>query len=459
MPDDSKARPPRGGRAARGSRPRPSFLPLGLAGALVVLFGSTPAGAQPPGKKLDEIAAVVGDQPILRSDVEEQFTILAPQFQVDPADTASSRQLRSEILNRMIDDRVLVLEAKAQNLSVADEEVREQITRTIDSNKDALGGEEGFRAQLQKEGMTLAEYEAQLSEQARTQMLASRLVQKVVRPQVDVRDPDVRAFYEENRGELPKRPRGLHVQDLFLRVRADSVLDRRAADRAKLLRASLAQGLSFEQAARENSDAPDATEGGKLGRFGPGELDRDIDRALRPLKIGEVSQPVRTRYGWHLLQVTDRAPDSSWVDVSHVLFQVTPTRGDEQRTLDRARQLRSQVVSGQLDFAAAIQRYSEDLDSRGNDGDLGWIPITGFANEVKSVVDTLRVGRISSPVLGDGGVHIFRLLGEEAERNYTFDEVQGELRQLAGQKMLESKLRAYVDGLRKKYFVEVRGSR
>ncbi|MCC7144197.1 MAG: peptidylprolyl isomerase [Candidatus Eisenbacteria bacterium] len=442
------------GRSTRWASRRAATFTLLL--ALAGLGANLRGAAAQAGAPVEEIAAVVGDKPILRSQVEEQFQALAPQLKVDPADTASVNSLRRDILSRLVDDQVLVLEAKTLAIEVSEEEVRQQVAEAIQNNVEQLGGQAAFQEQLKREGLSQTELESRYGEEARKQMLAQRLIQREVRPKVSLSDADVQKFFAENRDQLPKKPRSLHLFDLFIMVRADSILDLRARERAAEARKAVLGGLAFAEAAKKHSDAPDAAEGGTLGRFTPDDLDGDFERAAFGVPVGQTSEPVRSRYGWHILKVKDRDPAGAWVELEHILAEVTPTRSDVNRTVDRAASLRSEMQGGKLTFEDAVRRYSDDEESRARDGDLGWIPMTGFAGAVKEVVDTLRVGRLSQPVASDGGVHVFKLVGEEAEGSYAFDDVKEELRQMAGQQALERGLQEYLVKLREKYFVEIR---
>jgi parvulin-like peptidyl-prolyl isomerase len=165
---------------------------------------------------------------------------------------------------------------------------------------------------------------------------------------------------------------------------------------------------------------------------------------------------VQSRFGYHLLKVTERDPGGQWTDVRHILVAVTPSRADVAATRETAERIRGELAGGALDFVEAIRRHSDDPASRANEGDLGWIPIDSFYGDMRSVADTLRVGRISPPVEGDGGFHVFKILGEQAEGNYTFDEVSDQLKQLAFQQAMQEQLRAWLDELRKKFYVENR---
>jgi len=265
-----------------------------------------------------------------------------------------------------------------------------------------------------------------------------------------------RRFFEENRSQLPKKPRALRVQDLFLRTRPDSLLSQRALATAKDVRVKVLGGLSFEDAAARFSDDPRGKEGGTLGRFNKGELDPALENAAFALRKGELSQPVETRYGWHILKMVDRDSAGTWVDVKHILIAETPSKVNEDAARERAEAVRADIVSGKIDFVDAIKKYSDDPDAKTRDGDLGWIPIDSFYGDMHAVADTLRVGRISPPVAGDGGFHVFKVLGEQAEGTYTFDEVADQMKQLAGQKAMETQLKSWLEELRKKYPVETK---
>jgi peptidyl-prolyl cis-trans isomerase SurA len=430
-----------------------------LAVAVLVTAVPTAGRAQgagaPPGERLvDETVAVVGGTPLLRSDLEKRVQGVAEQLQVDLADTSVYNRLHREVIRGMIDDQLLLLEAEARNLKPSEEEITQEVDGAIDEHVRRLGGQAGFQAQLKKEGLTEDELRREYRTEARQRILAGMLVQQEIRPKINVTEEMGRRFFEENRAQLPAKPRALRLQDLFLRTRADSLVERRARDTALDVRGKIVAGLSFEDAAVQYSDDPRGKEGGTLGRFKKGELEPALEAAAFSQPVGELGPPVQTPYGFHIVKVIGRDPNGEWVELKHVLIGVVPTKSDEARTRARADDLRRRVLSGSLDFAAAVRQYSDDPDAKTGDGDLGWVPIERLPEEMKAVADTLRVGRISPPVAGEQGVHLFKVLGEQAEGTYTYEEVAEQMRQYAGQKLMEEKLRVWLDELRKKYPVD-----
>lgn len=423
----------------------------------VVLF-HPPRILADPVDPIEEVIAVVGDKAIMRSEVDEQFEILSEQLQLAPGDTASANQLRRDILQRMVDDQLLFLEAKTQGIEAPKEDIDAAVQQAVADNIRALGGEEPFERELRREGLTLEMLESRFREEAERQAMAARLIQRDVRPKVNVTDQDVRAFFDKHRSELPKRPRAVKIQDLYIQVRPDSVVLARAADRARSIRQEIMNGLPFAQAAEKHSDdGTSAGKGGLLGRVERGQLNPELEAIAFALPTGVASEPIATPFGFNLVQVDAKDPAGQWVEVRLILVAAQPTRSDEAAAGDRARAIHERLVRGEIEFTEAVRRFSEDPTTRQQDGNLGWLSSQGFAGEVKAAIDALKSGEISAPVPGDNGYHIFRIIEEEAERDYTYEEIEGEIRQYAFQEALEGHLRTWLDEVGKKYYIERRG--
>lgn len=432
--------------------------PKGVLSALsfLLLVGIGPAGAQV--RPVEEIVAVVGDRPILRSEVEEQFAAAAAQFQLTPADTAESRQLREEILAQLVNNELLYLEGVAQGLDVTEEELDANVAQAVEENIAGFGSESAFQAELARQGMTLDMFRARVRDLARREGVTRRFVQRDVRPKVEVTDADVRAFYEEHKAELPPRARAVRVQDLFIEVRPDSFVATRALARARDVRQEIVGGLAFAEAARRYSDDPTGEDGGLLPEpIQRGMLSPELEAIAFALPAGVVSEPIQTAYGYNLIQVEEKDPAGTWVRIRIILLGVATTRSDIASAEARAREVKKKLTAG-LDFTEAVRTYSEDPVTREKDGNIGWISMQNFAGELKAAIDTLRVGEISEPVPGDNGYHILRILEEEPERPFGFDEIQEDLRQYAFQARLEEELEAILQGLEGKYYIERRAT-
>lgn len=420
--------------------------------------GTAAPGPGPDAKPVEEVIAIVGEHPVLRSELEEQYAFLAPQFQIDAQDSSQVNQLRREILDNLINEQLLLKEAEAEGLKIDQEQIDRAVEETIRGDRERLGGE-GFAEQLKREGVTEAELRAIYAEDLRKDFLRRQLVQKAVFSKVEIAESQVDQHFRENREKLGKKPRALRVLDLFLRTKPDSVIEASYRKRAEQIRADLVAGsIGFEEAAKQFSDDERSRDrGGLIGVFGPGELgDRSFEGAAFELPVGQVSEPIRTNLGYHVIEVVERAPDGGWTKVRHILVKVTPSRSDEQATRVRVEKIREQIDSGKLDFAAAVRRYSEDPATREQGGDVGWLPIDSFLGETRGAVERLRVGELSGVAAVEGGFHLFKLIGDQAETDYTLDEIRSQLRTAIEREERQKRLDAYLAELRGKTFVEVR---
>src|SRR6185503_10591421 len=159
--------------------------------ALVPAFGVSEA------QRLDGIAAVVNDDVVLQSDVEEQLAAFLMRNQATP-DSSTVDTLRIQILNQLIDEKLIVAEAKRQGLSVPDAEVEKQIDQAIGEAKERFGGDEAFRRQLQQENMTEAKLREKYRTDLRRQLLAQRLVTKQL-PKKTVTAIEAEAYFKAHR--------------------------------------------------------------------------------------------------------------------------------------------------------------------------------------------------------------------------------------------------------------------
>ena len=274
--------------------------------------GNPPTPAKPSpaaagAERLDGIAAVVNDDVVLESDVEEQLYLFLMQAQARP-DSAAIDTLRQQILSQLIDEKLIVAEAKRQGITASPAEISKQIDQAIASKRDQLGGEDAFREQLAKENTT----EAKLREKYRTdlerELLAQRLVEKQFpRKRGGVTAAEAETYFKTNRDKFPKVPAEVKVQVIQIPARPDSVVDAKAKAKALEVRKRILAGEKFAKVAADVSDDPNtARAGGDLGFLPRGSLDRRLDEAVFSLKLNQLSQPLRSAVGWHIVEVLER---------------------------------------------------------------------------------------------------------------------------------------------------------
>jgi len=169
---------------------------------------------------LDRVVAVVDDQTILLSELDAQIQIFAIQNKIAVRDSATLDSLRREFLEKMIEDKVLLVQAERDStIKVTNTEVGEALTQQIDMIKSQFPSEEAFLSQLRAEGLTLRELREQYHDEIKNQLLKDKLIQNRL-ALVKVSSGEVKRFYESNRDSLPEKPAGVRLAHILVGVEA-----------------------------------------------------------------------------------------------------------------------------------------------------------------------------------------------------------------------------------------------
>jgi len=206
--------------------------------------------------------------------------------------------------------------------------------------------------------------------------------------------------------------------------------EKEAYDKALDIRSSiLANAISFEVAAKSNSDDKSAlTNDGNLGYFSAFMMVYDFESAAYITEIGEISMPIRTKYGYHIIKVTDKREASGEVKVAHIMFK--SGQGSDEKKLNEAKDNINKIAellrNGE-EFSDVAERFSEDRTSAVKGGVLPAFGVGKMVPEFESVAFGLKeIGEISSPFRTEYGWHIITLL--ERKEIPTFEEVKAELK-------------------------------
>jgi peptidyl-prolyl cis-trans isomerase SurA len=418
---------------------------------------------------LDAIAAMVNDEPVLASDVEEQLFLFLQRSQAHP-DSAQVDTLRRQVLDQLIDDKLLLAEAKKQAITVNPGEVAKQVEGAIVEAKQRLGGEEGFAQQLQRENTTEERLRERYKSDVERQMTEQRLVQKMF-PKKTVGQSEAETYFLAHKDKFPKVPPQLKLQVIQITPSPDSVLLAAARTKIDGLRKRILAGEKFAKVAAEASDDPgSAKAGGDLSFFRRGQMEPSLEDAAFALEDGKLSQPIRTPFGWHLVQTIERdtvrspaGKDSTDADgkpivevhARHILVKVTPSDADVDRAFELAKKVRQQASKGG-DFAALVKRYSTFSGQASADGDVGFLSLAQMQPGIRAGLEPLKLGEVSEVLPNAQGFNIFKVNDRKPEREYTVTEIKDELPDAVAQVQFREKYDAWLKTLRGKAQIEYR---
>lgn len=352
---------------------------------------------------VEGIVAVVGQHPILRSDLIQLLQMAALERQLDPArDAAAIDQLGMEILQQMIQQKVLVEMAVRDSVEVGDSEV----DRAVDQHVQSLVARAGSAGQLEQLfGKPLRHLKRDLWPEAKEQLLAERYRQKLSISRSPSRK-DVGAFFAAAVDSIGEIPSLYYASHLLKRVRPGAASRRSSRVLLEGVREKIVSGeQSFEDAAQKLSEDPGSSaNGGSLGIVSRGVLVPAFEQAAFSAQVGVLSPIVETEFGYHILEVTERVGEK--VAVRHILVSPDVTEADEDSAY-RASQLLVDSLALGISWESLVSNHSDDLATGGAAGLLGWISSdTAPTSEVGQALALLQVGTASPPIRSSEGYHI-----------------------------------------------------
>ena len=408
---------------------------------------------------VDRIVALVDDEPILLSEVVQEMNLVRLQRQLGDLSAEQQKQLYQSVLDDMINDQLLVVQAKAKGYEVSEDELRQSVDEAVRSIKERLGGEEQYRAELQKQGLTEIEVRDMHKDQKRKQILAGRVVQSEIRKQVEISDAAVQAQWDTQRDSIPEEimsmPEKLKLEHLLVAAQPDP--QRVAAARAKIEAAQkrVAAGEDFAAIATAVSEWPTAQNGGYLGAFRYGDFESTaFDEAVAKLAPGQVSDVISTRYGLQIVKLETRNGDE--MTARHIVAKLETTDDDQVRALNKALALRERISKGES-FEDLARAESDDPNTRDKGGVVEQeIQSSELIPEFRTALDSVQVGSVTRVVRSIQGYHLFKLVARSDAHAATFDDVKDTLRRWMEQRQLEIRYRTYIADLRKKFHVDVK---
>lgn len=344
---------------------------LGLALSTVLLvLASAPAQAQQPAlpgedpELVDRVVAVVGDSVILLTQVRSEIETQAAQGQTFPSDPDSLRAAARAVLDELVNLQLILQAAQKDSALMASpaldpELVNDSTEARIDAIRGRFGTEEAFEAALEQQGLSLEEYRETVRTTFRQGMIQQAYLQRNIRQgrPVVVSEQEMREVFGQQRTALGTLPERLNLIQVRLEARpSEEAWEAARVTADSLYSLALEEDADFAALARESSDDGSASEGGSLGWFRRGAMVREFEDVAFTLGRGEVSAPVRSQFGWHVIKVERVRPGE--VNARHILITPETTPAD----LDRAEALADSLVR-EIRSGADARAIAEEWDS------------------------------------------------------------------------------------------------
>jgi peptidyl-prolyl cis-trans isomerase SurA len=405
---------------------------------------------------IDQVVAVVDDEAVFESDVVMMMNQLMFQQGRTTLTESERDKMHDEMLQNLINEKLMVAQAKRLDIDIPFSTVEERVNQAIADNKRMLG-EEAFERQLEREGFTLESLKQLYREQIRNQMLAQEVLRsEAERGQIQITDDDLRGFYEEKKASFPQRPAVVQLKTIFVGFDSSDKVRSNALARIEDVHDRAVGGEPFDELAKTYSEDPSAPLGGDLGFVKPEDLaDPVLAKTVAGLDVGEISEPVKSALGYHIIQVTEKNADTGEVHLRHILIRLSADDDEVAELYAEATRVHKQLLAGAT-FESMADQYSTDPNA-GPGGDLGWLKVDDLPEFFQDVLAGMEPGDISQVLRESTGFRIVKLVAREAPRPFEFDEIRGELQKMYEQEKMEEIYARYVAQLRGKIHVATFG--
>lgn len=438
-----------------------------LASLCIAFTSVNNAHSQHSGKEADRIVAIVNNEIILKSEVDQELAQYIQQIRLQGQDISFSERLWKDALESMIDNKVMLIQAQKDSVVVTNE----QVNRQMDVRVQELIQQAGSEAALERAfGKSVAELRREFREPFREQLVVSQL-QSQVMGQVTITRPEVEAFFSTfPEDSLPTIPEQVALSQIVLIPEISQDARQSAFDRAKMVRERIISGESFEEMAQEYSDGPSAPRGGLIPMLPLSDLVSEYAAAASALQPGEISEVVETSFGFHVIRLNKK--EGNRIETNNILISIDQATIDEQSTIDSLMTIRKNVMDGAYGFSDAARAFSDDEESSNAGGRL-YNPQSGDRFYVLQTLDpsTYRTvllldneGDISEPkpiVLPDANetqaYRIVRLDERIEEHTANLEQDYQRIEQIALQQKQTDELTTWLSEIRDNVYIEYIG--
>jgi len=338
---------------------------------------------------LDKIIATVGREIVLQSDIEGRIAMFLQQ---NPKVNPSDPELRKQVLESLINERLMVTKAVEDSIAVMDEEINQSLDFMMQNLMQTYGSEKRVEDLY---GMSVSRIRKNYREEVRKQLLVERLQQQKFMG-VKCTNREVEDFYNQYRDSIRAIPASVELAHIVKHIKPSADAKEEVKRLALKIRDSILKGVDFAELAKRHSGDPgSASTGGDLGWVDKGKFVAEYERAAYDLQSGETSQPIESPFGFHIIQTIEKRKDAS--HTRHILLKLGGSADDKSRVEKILNELKERVEKSES-FEDLAKQYSDEKETQGFGGSMGVIELNRLPADLKTIVETLPEGGVSQPL-------------------------------------------------------------
>ena len=408
------------------------------------------------GQSIDRVEAIIGGEVILTSDYESQYAQYLSQGNI------KSDIVKCQFIEDVLFQKLLINQAKIDSLLVTDEEVESEILKRIQYFESQLGSLEKV---LDYFGKSKSEIEIELGKVIRNQFLAQK-AQSEISSNINVTPYEVSEFFRTlSKSEIPIIPEQVEMKQIIIEPFISDIESNKLRAKLNSFRERVISGEDFKMLATLYSDDPiSASRGGELGFVNRGDLVPEFERAAFRLKNNEISEVVKSQFGFHIIQLIERRGEQ--INVRHILLKNKVTSTQLYNTKLKIDSIKKYIDSNTISFDDAITKYSSD-DGKNNGGFLlnqntmsTMHSVNDLDNTLKFSIQKLKIDELSSPLLfelqdGNQAYRIIKVTNKIESHEANLIDDFAIIQELAVKEKIQNKISVWIDDNISKTYIKI----
>lgn len=402
---------------------------------------------------IDRVVAVVENEVILQSELTQYALNIAFQYRIDPRrEPEKFQQLQDETLQNLINQKILLAKAEEDSIEVEERQVDSVLEEQVNRMIQQVGSEQKLEEQV---GMSLSKLKRNFRDDVRKNLRVEKL-QQTKFSQIKITRREIEEFYNSAKDSLPDLKETVDISHILINVKAGDVSEQKAREKITEYLQEVKSGADFADLSRKYSEDPgSAARGGEIGFMERGDFVPEFEEVAFLLEPGQISDIVKTRFGFHIIQCIERKGDK--INVRHLLIRLEPTDVDEEATEKKAKEIRALLDNPENNFETIAKQYSEDETTREQGGHLGLFEVENLQEqEFRAVLDTLKPGKISQPFKTKFGWHILKLNSKQEPRPITIEKDWDKLEAFALNLKRQKEFQKWLEEIKKDVYVEIK---
>ena len=421
---------------------------------ILLIFAVSFSFSQENAQYIDGIAAIVEDHVVLKSDLIQMVNMAAIQNKIDPRTNPDAFiRLQSSVVQSMVDQKIMLEMAELDSIVVDEKEVNQALDQQIQMLVAQAGGESQAEDAL---GQPIKDFRREFWYDMKDRMISERYQQQLLSAIVVTRS-EVKEFYKTYKDSLPVLPMMAKVRHLQVPIKPGVAAKEKTKSFLSELKSQIVDGnSSFSDVAKAHSLDPSKNNGGELGWVKRGSLVKNFETAAFTIELGEISDPIETEFGYHILETLEKQGDK--IRVRHVLMSPEITNDDNERAYNLAFSLKDSATTLQK-FKDLVKKYSSDKTTTDIGGDLGWIDPANYAvPEIGQAIKYIELGSCSPPINSSIGFHLLWVGGLKKGGRPNLQDHWAEVESMALNKKKMDWYQGWISGAREKFHIQITSS-